>query len=169
LTQEEARIASAELLKVTHSVDDRVKGIDGKVEDVRSDVHDVGDKVQGVEGRVQDVDHRVQSIGNNISSRIQGVDDKVDQVNRSLSLEHLLPFPSIHTSSQETSSEIVFPNGFRPLIHPPITTLHAKLSTTVQLNGFFKTVDSINGNPPTLSCGYMENVRYSWTSSRDDP
>jgi hypothetical protein len=45
LTQEEARMASAELLKMTQSVDgkvmgvdDRVKGVEGKVQDVRDDV-----------------------------------------------------------------------------------------------------------------------------------
>jgi hypothetical protein len=37
--QEEGRIASAELLKMTRGVHDRVKGVEGKVEDVRSDVH----------------------------------------------------------------------------------------------------------------------------------
>jgi hypothetical protein len=36
-------MASAELLKVTHGVIDRVRGVDGKVEDVRDDV---GNKVQ---------------------------------------------------------------------------------------------------------------------------
>jgi hypothetical protein len=46
LTQEEARMASAELLKVTRSVDDRARGVDGKVEDVRDDMHDVGNTVQ---------------------------------------------------------------------------------------------------------------------------
>ena len=86
LTQEEARMASAELLKMTHGVDgkvmgvdNRVKSVEGKVEDVRSDVHDVGNKVeermQDVRGDVQDVDHRVQ-----------GIDDKLEQVNSSLSL-----------------------------------------------------------------------------------
>jgi uncharacterized protein YoxC len=79
LTQEEARMASAELLKMTQSVDDKVKGVEGKVQDVRSDVRDVGNKVQ-------DVDHRVQSIGSKISSKVQGVDDKLDQANRSFSL-----------------------------------------------------------------------------------
>ena len=59
LTQEEARVASAELLKVTHSVDDKVtvvddrvkpvKGVEDKVQDVYSEVQDVGDKVQGVD------------------------------------------------------------------------------------------------------------------------
>ena len=46
LTQEEARMALAELLKVTHSVSDRVRGVDGKVENVHDGVHDVGNKVQ---------------------------------------------------------------------------------------------------------------------------
>ena len=62
-------MASAELLKMTHSVD-------GKVQDLRSDVRDVGDKVEG----------KMQTIGNTISSRVQGVDDKLEQVNSSLSL-----------------------------------------------------------------------------------
>jgi uncharacterized protein YoxC len=93
LTQEEARMASAELLKITRGVDDRVKGIDGKVQDVEGRVQDVRDDVQGVQGGVQDlgnkvqgVDYRVQTIGSNISSSIQAVDDKLDRVNRSLFL-----------------------------------------------------------------------------------
>ena len=86
LTQEEARMASAELLKMTHCVDDRVKSVEGKMQEVRSDVHDVGNKVEGM---VQDVDDKVQGIDSDIkhiSSGVQGVDDKLDQVNRSLSL-----------------------------------------------------------------------------------
>ena len=107
LTQEEARMASAELLKITHGVDDRVKGVDEKVQAVRGAVHDVRDKVQGVEGKVQDVnddvqgvrgdmqdlgnkvqdvEHRVRSIGSDISSRVRAVDNKLDQVNCSLLL-----------------------------------------------------------------------------------
>ena len=42
--------------------------------------------------------------------------------------------------------------------------MHAKLTTMVQPNGFFKEVYSINGNLPDPFCGYMENVRYSRTS-----
>ena len=172
-------MASAELLKMTHivddkvmGVDDRVKGVEEKVQDVRSDVHDVGNKVLDVEGRVQvvcsdvqdvgnkvqDVDHKVQSVNNDISIRVQGVNDKLDRVDRSLFLCPLLLIPSTHTFSQGTSSKRVFQAGFRPRIHPPITTLHAKLITTVRLNGFFKEVSSINGNPPVPSCGYTENV-----------
>jgi predicted nuclease with TOPRIM domain len=86
LTQEEARMASAELLKMTHNVDgkvmrvdDRVKGVEGKMQDVRGDVRDVGDKVQ-------DVDNRVQDIAKHISIRVQAVDHRLDQANRSLFL-----------------------------------------------------------------------------------
>jgi hypothetical protein len=53
-------MGSAELLKMTHSVDGKVMGVRDDVQDVCSKVHDV--------------DHRVQ-----------GVDDKLDQANRSLS------------------------------------------------------------------------------------
>ena len=68
LTQEEARMASAEQLKMSHSVDGRVRGIEGQVQDVGNKVHDVND-------RVQDID-----------SNVRGVDDKLDQANRSSSL-----------------------------------------------------------------------------------
>jgi hypothetical protein len=61
LTQEEARMASAELLKMAHSVDGKVMGVDDRVKGVEEKMQDVGDKVQDV-------------------------DDKLDQANRSLFL-----------------------------------------------------------------------------------
>jgi uncharacterized protein YoxC len=100
LTQEEARMASAELLKMTYSidgkvmgVDDRVKYVEGRMEDVRDDVQGVCNKVQdvrvdvGVVGdKVQDVDDKVKDIGKDKSIRVQAVDDKLDHANRSLFL-----------------------------------------------------------------------------------
>ena len=90
LTQEEARMASAELLKVTHSVDgkvtvvdDRVKGVEGKVEDVHCDVQGVGNKVQGVDDRMQDIGCDVKDISSEVRI-VREVDDKLDQANRSL-------------------------------------------------------------------------------------
>ena len=161
-------MASAELLKMTHSVDDRVKGVEGKVQDVcddvqdvRGDVHDVG---VTIERSVQDVDHRVQSIGGDISSGVQGVDHKLDQANRSLSLQHLLIVSSAHAAPQGNNLEKAFHDGFCPQTHQSITTTHAKLTIPVQLNGFSKEVYSIDGNPPDPFCGYMVNVRYSWPS-----
>ncbi|KAF8489007.1 hypothetical protein F5888DRAFT_1213754 [Russula emetica] len=97
-------MASAELLKMTQSVDgkvmgvdNRVKGVEGKmqdvrdgVQDVRGDVRDVGDKVQDVDDRVQ----LVQDIGKDISIRVQGVDDKLDQANRNQLRDNLLQWLS---------------------------------------------------------------------------
>jgi hypothetical protein len=48
LTQEEARMASAELLKVTH-------GVEGKVEDVHAKVQDIGSVVKDISSEVRDV------------------------------------------------------------------------------------------------------------------
>ncbi len=45
LTQEEARMASAEQLKMTHSVDDRVRGIENQVQSVDHRVQSVDDKL----------------------------------------------------------------------------------------------------------------------------
>ena len=72
LTQEEALMASAELLKITHSVGDRVKSAEGQMQVISDDMQNVCDDVQGV--------------GKDISIRVQGVDDKLDQANRSLFL-----------------------------------------------------------------------------------
>ena len=52
LTQEEARMALAEVLGITHSIRDEVKVVDGKVESVGDEI---GDKVQCVDDKVQAV------------------------------------------------------------------------------------------------------------------
>ena len=70
------------------------------------------------------------------------------------------------TSSQGTSSGIVSHDGFRLPIRLPIITMHARLITAAQLNGFSKELYSINGNLLGPSCGYTENVRRSWPSPR---
>src|ERR1700761_2326264 len=48
LTSEEARMALAEVFKITHNVRDEVKVVDGNVERVENKVEDIGDKVQVV-------------------------------------------------------------------------------------------------------------------------
>ena len=59
LTQEEARMASAESLKVTHDVNAKVRDVEGKLEDVQGDMH-------AVRNQVQDVDNGVQGIGSEV-------------------------------------------------------------------------------------------------------
>ena len=136
-------MASAELLKVTHRVEGKVKGVDDKVEDVRSDVQDVGQKVEDV-------------------------DNKLDQVNRSSSPSLTTPHSEALLSSQGISSEIIFYDGF-PLQTPQsIIILHRKLITTAQLSGSFEAEYLRTGNPLAPSCGCTENVRSSQLLLRDN-
>ena len=107
LTQEEARMASAESLRVAHSVDEKVTAVDsgvkvvgdrmevveGEVQSARNDVQDVGNKVEGFKESVQAVQGDVKDVGSmmrtvshdikNISSEVRNVDDKLDRDNRS--------------------------------------------------------------------------------------
>jgi methyl-accepting chemotaxis protein len=65
LTQEEARMAAAQVLKVANTVDDKVQGI--------------ANNMVGVDNRVAGVDDRVAGI----DDRMKDVYDGVDQINRS--------------------------------------------------------------------------------------
>jgi hypothetical protein len=58
LTQEEARMATAQILKTTHTIDDRVAG--------------VADKVLGVDNRVAGVDDRVKAVDDKVAAVIDG-------------------------------------------------------------------------------------------------
>ena len=62
LTQEEARMANAEVLRLAHDIRDGVKIVDGKVKEVGDKVEDVGDKVGDVGNKVQCVDDKVQVV-----------------------------------------------------------------------------------------------------------
>jgi archaellum component FlaC len=76
LTQEEARMAAAEVLTVTRAIDDKVKAVDDKVTDVRNKVKDVDIKVEGVDERVQGVDIKVAVI----DTQVRSIDTKVQNV-----------------------------------------------------------------------------------------
>ena len=99
LTQEEVRMAVAENLRVTHSVRDEVKVVEGKVEIVDDKVEDVGDKVEEIGDKVEDMGNRVEEIGDNvedIGDKVQCVDEKVQVVIEGArgmsSYQYLLPF-----------------------------------------------------------------------------
>jgi archaellum component FlaC len=69
LANEEVRMATAQGLKATHAVDDRVGVVENKVAGV-------DDRVAGVDDRVARVDERVASVDN----RVAGVDDHVKAI-----------------------------------------------------------------------------------------
>jgi hypothetical protein len=52
LTQEEARMAASELLKITRGIDSKVEGVDKRVQVLHSKVGGVDDQVRSVDGRV---------------------------------------------------------------------------------------------------------------------
>jgi hypothetical protein len=76
LTLEESRMATAENLKATHAVDERVKGVDNRVASVDDRVASVDDRVASVDDRVASVDDRVASV----DDRVAGVDDRLAAV-----------------------------------------------------------------------------------------
>ena len=83
LTQEEARMANAEVLRITQGIRDGVKVVDGKVEEVGEKVEGVGEKVEEVGNKVEDVGDKVQDIGDkveDVGDQVQCVDDKVQVV-----------------------------------------------------------------------------------------
>jgi hypothetical protein len=65
LTQEEVRMATAQVLKVMHTVDERVRGVADRVVDV-------DDRVVGVDNRVAGVDERVRTVQDTVAVVING-------------------------------------------------------------------------------------------------
>ena len=98
LTQEEARMANAEVLRIAQSIRDGVKVVDGKVEQVGDKVEVVGDKVEEVGVKVEDVGDKVEDVGDKVEvvgDKVQCVDDKVQVIidgKRGLSGQLLNPF-----------------------------------------------------------------------------
>jgi hypothetical protein len=84
LTQEEARMAAAQNLKATHTVDERVREvantvvtIDNRVAGVDNRVAGVNDRIAGVDNRVAGVDDRVARATHVIDERVRGVGEQV--------------------------------------------------------------------------------------------
>ena len=73
LTQEEARMAAAANLKVTHAVDKRVERVADTVEAIDNRMAGVDDRVAGVNDRVVTVDDRVKVVDNKVMEVIAGV------------------------------------------------------------------------------------------------
>jgi methyl-accepting chemotaxis protein len=75
LTQEEARMAAAETLRIVRSTDDMVKVVRGEVTDVGDKVKDVDDKVKVVYNKVKDVDENVKDVCGKVEGVGKGVQD----------------------------------------------------------------------------------------------
>ena len=73
LTNEEVRMATAQVLKATHAVDDKVGRVENKVAGVDDRVARVDDRVAGIDETLASVDDRVACV----DDRLAGVDDRV--------------------------------------------------------------------------------------------
>ena len=74
LTQEEAQMATAQNLNVTHTVDKKVKGVADRI---------VASRVAGIDDQVTSVDYRVASVNDGVvivDNRMKAVDNKVTEV-----------------------------------------------------------------------------------------
>jgi archaellum component FlaC len=80
LTNEEVRMATAQTLKATHAVNDRVRVVENKVAGVDDRVAHVDETVTGVDERVARVDKRVTGIDErlvNVGDYAKAINDKV--------------------------------------------------------------------------------------------
>jgi archaellum component FlaC len=83
LTQEECRMAAAEALVITRSIDDKVMAVDDKVMDVGDKVRDVVDKIKDMGDMVRDVDYKVKDVDEKVEDldeKVQGVNIKVETI-----------------------------------------------------------------------------------------
>ena len=148
LTQEEARMPTAQILKVTHTVDEHVRG-------VRDEVLGVDNRVARVDDSVAHVDDRVARV----DDRVAGVEDRVDQVKRMSSPNRIDTCTVAQPSSQRINYDRIFVDGSPHRIPPRIITLPVVLIIRGLQLGSFKEVYMMNGNRHLRLSGSTENVR----------
>ena len=76
LTQEEARMAAAQILKVANTVDDRVEGIANNIISVDNRVAGVDDRVAVIDDTMKDVHDQVKDV----NDQVKDVNDQVKAV-----------------------------------------------------------------------------------------
>ena len=96
LTQEEARMATAQVLKVTHTIDEGVRGIadkvvtvDGKVTGIDEKMVIINDRMASVDDKVDNVDTKVEAVDLRVvgvDERVAGVDERVRTVDDKVAL-----------------------------------------------------------------------------------
>jgi hypothetical protein len=75
LTQEEARMAAAQVLKVANTTDDKVQGIAHNMLGVDNRVAGIDDRVAEASNRLKEVDKQVKDV----YEQVKGVDDRVKE------------------------------------------------------------------------------------------
>ena len=89
LTQEEVRMATAQVLKVTHTINEGVRGVADQVVGVDDRVASVNDRVAGLDRRVEGIDDRVSGVDNKleaVNDRVADVGDRVRTVDNKIAV-----------------------------------------------------------------------------------
>jgi hypothetical protein len=86
LTQEEARMATAQVLKVAHRVENEVGTVGGQVKDVGDQVMGVGSQVMGVGDQVRGVDNKVKDVDDKVNVAVEGTHVQYFSANAILTL-----------------------------------------------------------------------------------
>ena len=149
LTNEEARMAYAEVLRIAHNIDKKVEGVDEKVQCV-------GIQVKGVDKKVEVVEEKVQMVLDSARRTACDLNDGKSSLSilSSSAVEHL-------TRSQGRNYERTLEYGNLLLIHLQVTISHANVNTKVRQSGFVKAASSRNGRCPAPCFGSTGNVRFS--------
>jgi hypothetical protein len=168
LTQEEARMASAQLLKVTNAIDSEVREIADNVLVVDDRVKDVDDKLVAVIDGAQCIFNQSSQIvqllipldGKEARGVIQQAADGVDRIVRSWFPTAFMLDMQSQSLQQGINYDRIFVDGSRHKIHLQITLSHATPITRERRPGFSKEGRTRNGSQQVLShySGFMENV-----------
>jgi hypothetical protein len=113
LTQEEAKMAAAEQLKVAHTVEGIVVGVDERVKEVGGDVQSVGKKVQDVDDRVQ------------------GIHGKLDDTSRSSSLS----LPTFQSECSDLSAGNALRDNLLRWLSPSDPSTNHNIASKTHHNG----------------------------------
>ena len=84
LTQEEARMAAAQVLKVANTVDDKVQGIANNMVSMDDRVAGVDDIMKDVHDRVKDVNDQVKAVDDKVAAIIDGAQHIFNQSSKNV-------------------------------------------------------------------------------------
>jgi hypothetical protein len=154
LTQEESRMATAENLKATHAVDEKVKGVADTVATIDKRMASVDDRVAGVHDRVAGVDERVAGV----DDQVQRTANVVDEVKRLSFLTSSAPTIEPYAPFQRTNCGRTLKSGSPHRTRRQTTTSHVALITRKPQPGFFEAASFRSGSQQDLFFGSTENV-----------
>jgi hypothetical protein len=150
LTHEEARMATVQVLRATHTIEERLRG-------VADTLLGVDDRGARIEDGVTSVDNRVAGV----DDRVAGVDNKVDQVKSSSSPSIMNAICEALPSFQGINYGRAFTNGYPHQIRLRTITSYVVPTTKEQRPGSSKGASSRNGCPRARFFGFTVNVRPS--------